>query len=59
MQKGRLKQKKKKERKMQKEEEEQKERKRTVWITKENVPCSNFRPLIYVKVNPFNILQLT
>ena len=59
MQKGGSEQKKKKERKAQKKEEEQKERKRTVWITKENNRCANFRPSIYVKVNLFNISQLT
>ena len=55
MQKRRSEQKKKKERKAQKKEEEQKERKRTVWITKENNRCANFGPLIYVRVNLFNI----
>ena len=48
-----------KERKAQTKEEEQKKRKSPVSITKENDRCSNFRPSIYVRVNLFNIPQLT
>ena len=33
--------------------------KRTLWITKENNRCANFGPSIYVRVNLFNISQLT
>ena len=38
---------------------EQKYRKGIVLITKENDRCTNFRPLIYVRVNLFKIPQLT
>ena len=38
---------------------EKKEGKRIVLITKEKDRCTNFRPLIYVRVNLFKIPQLT